>query len=441
MTMRRAAGPPIALITVVGLTVTTFARGDPPVPPWVDSEEVPVPSWARAVTAKPGASGEAGDLELFLGPNGASGRRGVTIAGASLPMFGAKRGGGCTGAWWLVGPLAWACSDFALFSRDDPAIPAAPASIDALAHEYFFVRTPATRAYESLGAAQEGTADRELEAGWGVAVVEQRTVDEERWARTTKGTWIAMRDLVAARASSFHGEAIPDGKLDVAWVLRDHANVWASPLSPAQKSPPRDVLPRFRLVRVLEEAGGLVRIGEEQWMLAGDLARPTLSRPPSELARPETRWIDVELAAQTLVAYVGERPVYATIVSAGRGSTASTQQAGREGSPASTTITPRGVHRIWVKILGSDMSDLGRDDLDAHYSLEEVPYVQFFDGAVALHGTYWHSDFGREHSHGCVNLAPQDARWLFEFTGPRVPTGWKAAYPTTMDEGTAVRVR
>ena len=67
------------------------------------------------------------------------------------------------------------------------------------------------------------------------------------------------------------------------------------------------------------------------------------------------------------------------------------------------------------------MDNVERDDLDAHYSLEDVPYVQFFDKAVALHGAYWHRDFGHMKSHGCVNLAPLDARWLFDFTGPHLP--------------------
>jgi lipoprotein-anchoring transpeptidase ErfK/SrfK len=99
------------------------------------------------------------------------------------------------------------------------------------------------------------------------------------------------------------------------------------------------------------------------------------------------------------------------------------------------------VHRIWVKLFTSDMGNAERDDLDAHYSLEDVPYVQFFDHAVGLHGTYWHHDFGHVKSHGCVNLAPLDARFLFEFTGPRLPTGWAAVYPTAVDPGTVVRVR
>jgi lipoprotein-anchoring transpeptidase ErfK/SrfK len=129
------------------------------------------------------------------------------------------------------------------------------------------------------------------------------------------------------------------------------------------------------------------------------------------------------------VAYEGARPVFATLVSTGRG------------PQGSDSATPVGVHRIWVKIFTSDMDNVERDELDAHYSLEDVPYVQFFDHAVGLHGTYWHRDFGRVKSHGCVNLAPLDARALFEFTGPRLPAGWTAAYPAAVDAGTVVRVR
>ena len=172
-----------------------------------------------------------------------------------------------------------------------------------------------------------------------------------------------------------------------------------------------------------------VRIGDSEWIAARDIARPHLAPPPTEASAPHERWIDVELASQTLVAYEGPRPVYATLVSTGRG------------PPGTEAATPPGVHRIWVKILASDMDNVERDELDAHYSLEDVPYVQFFDKAVALHGTYWHRDFGRVKSHGCVNLAPLDSRWMFAFTGPHLPAGWVAAYPTAFDAGTVVRVR
>jgi lipoprotein-anchoring transpeptidase ErfK/SrfK len=236
-----------------------------------------------------------------------------------------------------------------------------------------------------------------------------------------------MRDLVPARPPLFHGEALVGGVLDVAWVSADGAGVWSSP-SAAARQKPKTVRARFDLVRVLEDAGTTVRVGDGEWMLVRDLSRPSVAPPPAEASRPGERWIDVDLATQTLVAYEGALPVYATLVSTGRG-------------PKGTdSATPPGVHRIWVKLLASDMDNVTRDDTDAHYSLEDVPYVQFFDGAVALHGTYWHRDFGRMRSHGCVNLAPLDARWLFGFTAPRLPRGWVAAYPTSLDDGTLVRV-
>ena len=401
------------------------ARGAAPALPWTDTG-VPLPSWSRSVAARPGDQGKPGDLVLLAGPGRTAPRRGVSVPGATLPIFGAHTGGGCSGLWWLVGPLAWTCSDDAVLSPDDAAAPPAPVEVDGLARQYFFLGRDGASAYASLESAGEGTADRELEGGWAVAVVEQRSWAGQRWARTSKGLWIAVRDLSPARVSGFHGEAIDGASLDLAWIVPDRASVYPLPSAKAKATGARA---RFEVVHALEETGGYVRVGEGEWMLGRDLARPHLAPPPADLVSEHERWIDVELATQTLVAYEGARPVFATLVSTGRG------------PQGSGSATPVGVHRIWVKLFASDMDNVERDDLDAHYSLEDVPYVQFFDHAVGLHGTYWHQDFGRVKSHGCVNLAPLDARRLFEFTGPRLPSAWAAAYPTPVDPGTLVRVR
>ena len=269
---------------------------------------------------------------------------------------------------------------------------------------------------------EDGTSDRELEAGSGIAAVEQRSLQGETWVRTTKGLWVAVRELAPARPSTFHGEAIDGGHLDFAWVRADRASYWPE-ATPKKK--PGGSRQRFSLVRIHDESGAMVQLDDGTWMLKQDLARPSLEAPPPEVALAGERWIDVELATQTLVAYEGSAPVFATLVSTGRGDDA----------------TPRGVHRIWVKLLTSDMGGSERADADARYSLQDVPYVQFFDGAVGLHGTYWHRDFGHVRSHGCVNLAPLDARRMFDFTAPKVPSGWAAVYPVRFDEGTVVRVR
>jgi len=408
----------------LGITLAgSAAGGDVPLPPWVAEGEVLPPSWARSVVAKASEPGPAG-LVLFSGPSTASARRGVGASGASLPFFGARHGSGCTGSFWLVGPLAWTCSDGADLSAESPKTPPRLVDSGGLTAQYGFVQSAGASAYASLDAAEQGEADQELEAGWAVAVVERR----ERWARTSKGLWIAQQDLAMARPSTFQGVRIDSGVLDIAWVMADRAPIWASS-SPSPKDKPKDVRARFQLVHVGEGSGPMVRIDEGGWMLARDLARPRGAPVPTEVTGPGERWIDVDSSAETLVAYEGARPVYATLVSTGRGPA---------GGPSAT---PLGVHHIWVKIASSDMANVQSQDVDPHYSLEDVPYVQFFDDAVALHGTYWHGDFGHPRSHGCVNLSPLDARWLFDFTGPRVLPGWAAAYPVPIDPGSVVRVR
>jgi hypothetical protein len=87
------------------------------------------------------------------------------------------------------------------------------------------------------------------------------------------------------------------------------------------------------------------------------------------------------------------------------------------------------------------MDDLQRDDVDHHYSIEAVPWVQYFEGDNALHGAFWHDHFGTPVSHGCVNLSPRDARHLFGWTKPSLPSGWSAILPTANDPATRVRVR
>lgn len=166
----------------------------------------------------------------------------------------------------------------------------------------------------------------------------------------------------------------------------------------------------------------------EIWLPSKDVAHPTAQPPPADVA-PGERWVDVDLASQTVVAYEGTTPVFATLASSGKG------------AQGSDTATPRGTHRLWVKLASTDMGNVEREDVDQHYSIEDVPLVQFFDHAVGLHGAFWHREFGRVRSHGCVNLAPLDAVRLFDFTWPHLPRGWTAVFPTVLEKGSLVRVR
>ena len=108
------------------------------------------------------------------------------------------------------------------------------------------------------------------------------------------------------------------------------------------------------------------------------------------------RWVDVNLTTQTLRAYEGDTVVYTTLVSSGTWD--------------HPTVT--GQFRVWLTFRSQTMDGtlLGYD-----YYLEDVPYVMYFYQDYALHGTYWHSNFGTPMSHGCVNLATSDAAWIYDF--------------------------
>jgi lipoprotein-anchoring transpeptidase ErfK/SrfK len=123
-------------------------------------------------------------------------------------------------------------------------------------------------------------------------------------------------------------------------------------------------------------------------------------------------WLDVNISKQTLVAYDGERPVFATLISTG--------EAGLE-DPEHTKATKRGIFRIHTKHVSTTMDS---DAVGEEFELRDVPYVQYFEEGYALHGAYWHDRFGTPKSHGCINLTPEDARRLFFFTQPVLPEGW-----------------
>lgn len=109
------------------------------------------------------------------------------------------------------------------------------------------------------------------------------------------------------------------------------------------------------------------------------------------------RWIDVNLSTQTLNAYEGNDVVYTTLISSG----------------VANFPTVTGMFRIYLRYESQTMNGylLGYD-----YYLENVPYVMYFYQDYALHGAYWHENFGYPMSHGCVNLDEPDAAWLYDWT-------------------------
>lgn len=138
--------------------------------------------------------------------------------------------------------------------------------------------------------------------------------------------------------------------------------------------------------------------------------------PPTEISGDE-KWIEVDLSEQRLIAYEGNTPVFSAAISSGL--------------PGTPTV--KGRYRIYSKYRDSSMSGPG-------YYLPHVPFTMYFYRGYALHGTYWHDNFGTPMSHGCVNLRTSDAQWLFEWTAPYVPPGVNSGSATASNPGTLVVV-
>jgi lipoprotein-anchoring transpeptidase ErfK/SrfK len=178
-----------------------------------------------------------------------------------------------------------------------------------------------------------------------------------------------------------------------------------SPLPGEAAGPNQPMLYRYHQVNIY----GVEQVDSRAWYLVGvnqwirhdylGIVNPG-SRP--DAVGPGEKWIEVDLYEQTLAAYEGDRMVFATLVSSGLPQWA----------------TRRGLFRIWSKIYIAKMS--GREGKPDYYYLEDVPWTMYFDGAIGLHGAYWH-DY--RHSHGCVNLPPIAAHWLYGWADPQVPEG------------------
>ncbi|MCW5835795.1 MAG: L,D-transpeptidase [Labilithrix sp.] len=194
-----------------------------------------------------------------------------------------------------------------------------------------------------------------------------------------------------------------------------------------------DPLDRFTIAQltgksVTIEGRGYFETDEGWWLRDIDAAVTRPGPAPKNLA-PGEKWIDVNLSTQSLVAFEGDKPVYATIVSTGRHDDEDKSKDHR---------TVQGEFQIREKHIAATMEDDGASD--GPYSIQDVPWIMYFEGGYALHGAFWHSRFGRERSHGCVNMTPYDAKNIFTWAGPDLPEGWHGVRATKENPGTRIVV-
>jgi lipoprotein-anchoring transpeptidase ErfK/SrfK len=226
---------------------------------------------------------------------------------------------------------------------------------------------------------------------------------KQKWYQLNDGGYVSAYHILIYPASKFQGIKLDDQpKQPFAWVLRDTFVSSAPGAQPARGAPQ---LTRYTPVTLLDQkkANGALwyRIGDGKWISQYPLALVSSSPRPPAIGSAD-KWIEVNLSEQTLAAYEGDQMVYATLVASG----------------LPKWPTDPGVFHIYAKVLQDKMT--GDEHSADYYYLQDIPWIMYFNEDQALHSAYWHDGFGATHSHGCVNLAPEDALWLFNWATPNV---------------------
>jgi len=343
----------------------------------------------------------------------------------------------CGGSvFYAIEPFGWICGEFTQ-PTDQPLTRTSALALEPgtpVPYRYVMVVVPEGELLpmwsspEALRAYAE--PERQLSRGDTVALAplgsqtrSSLTFEDQRYHLTVDGKVLPTQSTFQlTNYSAWQGVALSaTDRLPFAWVTPRSAKVYDQPRGTALEQ-----LDRRTRVDVLEEVldGKVrwIRIGDGRWMRADQL------NEVRKLARPEgtgvdERWIDIDLGEQVVVAYVRDQPVFATLTSSGR----------------PPNRTPRGNYPVWGRASAVTMKSQDYDDKP--YYVNRVPWVVFFQAHNALHAAYWHDRFGTVKSHGCANLSPSDARYLFEWLEPRMPAGWTGLRNWDLTPAPVVHVR
>jgi len=265
-----------------------------------------------------------------------------------------------------------------------------------------------------------------MEPGFYVSIDAAASTPDSEYLRTVRGAYVRAAAMEPAGMPAMRGKAL-DGKrsLPLGFVFLERARSYRR--DAATGAIVRgDAAPKYTTVQLTEqrardERRSYVVDREGELLSAGAVRVARATRRPPQVPK-RARWVHVRLSEQVLVAYEGDRPVYATLVSTGK-----------EGF-----ATEPGLFRIHAKHVSTTMD--GAEGTDEAYSIEDVPWTMYFNGSIALHAAFWHDRFGRVRSHGCVNLSPPDAHWLFQWSTPALPAGLHGVTPRLSDPSTYVLV-
>ncbi len=330
-------------------------------------------------------------------------------------------GRGCASLWYRIGPNQWVCSGW-LVPHAEPATGLPDHVLTTRFGPWVLGLGRRTPWYPSLGRLARdapvrlrGTVGFEVD---GLSLVGRLAVYHVRG-----GGWVAQRDVRPFVPTGPLGVTLSrSSRLPLAFVISPRATVALSRKGHIQDTD--QVLRRYQVLTVGAPKtidGRCYRplaAKPNRLVACEDLAVAEPPPPPPPGLDPDEPWVDIDGRAHVLYARRGAEVVRVMLVSLGRS-------------------TPSGLFSVREKWLSLTLNS--QRTRKAWY-LHNVPFVIFFWKGFALHAAYWHDAFGVHESQGCINLSLADARWIFRFLEPRLPSGFVYLKPYRR-LGSPVRIR
>jgi hypothetical protein len=267
--------------------------------------------------------------------------------------------------------------------------------------------------------APNGNPIRILDGGFNFITALQ---EQDGWIEINPGEWVESSHLASSNQiiSQFTGIFLPEDDLQIipAWLL---VNLYPSSEPGGDPLESNGLMYRYTLVHIYDqvEIDGWYwyQIGPDQWVFQMHVAKVLPIKRPATVETE--KWVSVDLYEEVVIAYEGNRAVFATLAATG----------------LPRWPTYEGTFHIYYRHVRENMSwGTPGDDF---YFLEEVPWTMYFDDGRALHGAYWHDGFGYRRSHGCVNLSITDAHWLYDWVAEDFDNQMNSS---DVEEGPAVYV-
>lgn len=276
--------------------------------------------------------------------------------------------------------------------RPDPALTQLP-------YLYFMLEEDVVPILSGPGGGETGQA---FQPGFVYVSYIDRVESNGVYYMLQNGGWIPGKGSRIGEYSRFQGlqfQKTPPNAF--AWPLTYYIDKIPVYSAPSYSAPLTDriIYPYVDIVQVYATQSGdgvdWNMIGSNQWVEARIFATVTPNPTPPE-GVTTGRWINVDLAEQTLAVYDNYQLVFATVIASG----------------LEPFWTRPGLFQIYQK---KETETMRNNDPTDYYYLDNVPWTMYFDKARALHGAYWRTRFGYPQSHGCVNLSVGDAHWLFNW--------------------------